>query len=110
MREKNFNSEKPDRGLRREAGTVEEAAAEPVEQPVEEAPKKESKVGIVSNCEKLNLRRSPLKDSDGANIITELLPGVAVVIDEDESTANFYKVITEDGLEGYCMRQFIEVK
>ena len=41
MREKNFNSEKPDRGLRREAGTVEEAAAEPVEQPVEEAPKKE---------------------------------------------------------------------
>ena len=110
MREKNFNSEKPDRGLRREAGTVEEAAAEPVVQPVEESPKKESKVGIVVNCEKLNLRRSPLKDSDGANVITELLPGVAVVINEDESTPNFYKVITEDGLEGYCMRQFIEVK
>ena len=110
MREKNFNSEKPDRGLRREAGTVEEAAAEPADQPVEESPNKESKVGIVANSEKLNLRRSPLKDSDGANIITELLPGVAVVIDENESTPNFYKVITEDGLEGYCMRQFIEVK
>ena len=110
MREKNFNNEKPERGLRSEAGIVEEAAAEPVDQPVEESPKKESKVGIVVNCEKLNLRRSPLKDSDGANIITELLPGVAVVIDEDESTPNFYKVITEDGLEGYCMRQFIEVK
>ena len=109
MREKNFNNEKPDRGLRATASIIEEAAAEPVEQPVEEAPKKESKVGIVANCEKLNLRRSPLKDSDGANIITELLPGVAVVIDEDESTPNFYKVITEDGLEGYCMRQFIEV-
>ena len=109
MREKNFNSEKPDRGLRREACTVEEAAAEPVEQPVEEAPKKESKVGIVANCEKLNLRRSPLKDSDGANIITELLSGVAVVIDEDESTPNFYKVTTETGLEGYCMKQFIEL-
>ena len=110
MREKNFNNEKPDRGLRREAGIVEEAAAEPVDQPIEEAPKKETKVGIVANCEKLNLRRSPLKDPDGANVITELLPGVAVVIDEDESTPNFYKVITEDGLEGYCMRQFIEVK
>lgn len=110
MREKNFNNEKPDRGLRREVSTVEEAAAEPVDQPVEESPKKESKVGIVANCEKLNLRRSPLKDSDGANIITELLHGVAVVIDEDESTPIFYKVITEDGLEGYCMRQFIEVK
>ena len=110
MREKNLNNEKPDRDLRREAGIVEEAAAEPVDQTVEESPKKETKVGIVANCEKLNLRRSPLKDSDGANIITVLLPGVAVLIDEDESTSNFYKVTTEDGLEGYCMRQFIEVK
>ena len=110
MREKNFNNEKPDRGLRATASIVEEEASEPVDQPVEETPKKESKVGIVANCEKLNLRRSPLKDSDGANIITELLPGVVVVIDGDESTPNFYKVITEDGLEGYCMRQFIEIK
>ena len=109
MKEKYLNNEKPSRGLRREAGIIEEAAAEPVDQPVEEAPKKETKVGIVANCEKLNLRRSPLKDSDGANIITELLPGVAVVIDEDESRCNFYEVITEDGLEGYCMRQFIEL-
>ena len=110
MREKNFNNEKPDRYIRATASIIEEAAAEPVDQPVEESAKKESKVGIVANCEKLNLRRSPLKDSGGANIITELLPGVAVVIDEGESTPNFYKVITEDGLEGYCMRQFIEVK
>ena len=108
MREKNFNTEKPDRDLRREAGIVEEAA-EPLDQPVEETPKKETKVGIVANCEKLNLRRSPLKDSDGANIITELLSGVAVVIDEDESTPDFYKVTTETGLEGYCMRRFIEL-
>ena len=110
MREKNFNNEKPERGLRDAVSIVEEIVAESVDQPVEETPKKESKVGVVSNCEKLNLRRSPLKDSDGANIITELLTGVAVVIDEDESTSNFYKVITEDGLEGYCMRQFIEIK
>ena len=109
MKEKYLNNEKPSRGLRREAGIIEETAAEPLDQPVEEAPKKETKVGIVANCEKLNLRRSPLKDSDGANIITELLPGVAVVIDEDESTPNFYKVTTETGLEGYCMRQFIEL-
>ena len=109
MKDTYLNNEKPSRGLRGEVGIVEETAAEPVDQPVEEAPKKESKVGIVANCEKLNLRRSPLKDSDGANIITELLSGVAVVIDEDESTPNFYKVTTETGLEGYCMRQFIEL-
>ena len=109
MREKNFNNEKPERGLQREADIVEETAVESLNQPVEEAPKKESKVGTVHNCAKVNLRRSPYKDSDGKNIITELLTGVAVVIDEDESTPNFYKVITEDGLEGYCMRQFIEL-
>ena len=109
MKEKYLNNEKPDRGLRATASIIEEATAEPVDQPVEEAPKKESKVGIVANCEKLNLRRSPLKDSDGANIITELLSGVAVVIDEDESAPDFYKVITETGLEGYCMRQFIRL-
>ena len=110
MKDKYLNNEKPSRGLRATASIIEEAAAaEPVDQPVEEAPKKESKVGIVANCEKLNLRRSPLKDSNGANIITELLPGVAVVIDEDESTSDFYKVTTETGLEGYCMRQFIEL-
>lgn len=105
----NVKTEKLNRGLRATASIVEEAAVEPVDQPVEEAPKKETKVGIVANCEKLNLRRSPLKDSDGANIITELLSGVAVVIDEDESTPNFYKVTTETGLEGYCMKQFIEL-
>ena len=109
MREKNFNNEKSERGLQREVDIVEEAAVESLDQTLEETPKKESKVGIVANCEKLNLRRSPLKDSDGANIITELLSGVAVVIDEDESTPDFYKVTTETGLEGYCMRRFIEL-
>ena len=53
MREKNFNNEKPDRGLRATTSITEEAAAEPADQPVEELPKKESKVGIVANCEKL---------------------------------------------------------
>ena len=40
MREKNFNNEKPERGLRATASIVEEAAVEPVDQPVEKAPKK----------------------------------------------------------------------
>lgn len=106
MKDKYLNNEKPSKGLRREADIIEETAAEPVDQPVEEAPKKESKVGIVANCEKLNVRREA---SLGNNIITTLLAGAALVIDEDSSTDKFYKVITETGLEGYCMRQFIEL-
>ena len=42
MRDKNFNNEKPDRGLRATASIIEETAAEPVDQQVDETPKKES--------------------------------------------------------------------
>lgn len=110
MKEKYMNNERERRDLRREAEIIEEAAVEPVEeQPVEETPKKESKVGVVANCVKLNLRRSPLKDSDGKNIITELPIDTAVVIDDEKSTDEFYKVITEDGTEGYCMKEFFRL-
>ena len=106
MKDKYLNNEKPSRGLRGEVGIVEETAAEPVDQPVEEAPKKESKVGIVAHCLKVNLRSEAIT---GNNIITVLPAGTALVIDEDETTDKFYKVTTETGLEGYCMRQFIEL-
>lgn len=105
MKERTLSNEKPNRGLRREAGIIEEAA-EPVEQAVEETPKKESKVGVVTNCQKLNVRR---ESTLGNNIITTLLVGAVLVIDEDGSTDKFYKVITETGLEGYCMKQFVEL-
>ena len=115
MKEKYMNNEKENRGLRREAGIVEEAAAEPVEvesteEPTaEEAPKKESKVGTVHNCAKLNLRSTPVYEPKGKNIITSLILGTAVIIDDEKSTDEFYKVTTEDGLEGYCMKQFIRL-
>ena len=115
MKEKYMNNERESRGLRREAEIIEEAAAEPVEvetaeEPVvEEAPKKESKVGVVENCTKLNLRKEPVKDTDGKNIITELIAGTAVVIDDEKSTDEFFNVTTEDGTEGYCMKQFIRL-
>ena len=102
-------SQSTSRGLRSKTGIIDEAAEPVEERAVEKTPKKESKVGTVSNCVKLNLRKLPLVDSDGANIITELLAGAAVVIDEDESTPNFYKVTTEAGLEGYCMKRFIKL-
>ena len=109
MKEKYLNNEKPSRGLRREAGIVEEAAAEPVEQTIEETPKKESKVGTVHDCTKVNLRRTPIYEPNGSNVIAELVLGTAVVIDDEKSTDEFYKVTTEAGLEGYCMRQFIRL-
>ena len=113
MENKNYEN-KPNRGFRENVNPVDETA-DPVEPVVtEEMVETEESVktmmsGIVVNCEKLNLRKSPLKDSDGANVITTLLAGATVVVNESDSTPNFYKVTTENGLEGYCMKQFIKL-
>ena len=64
------------------------------------------KFGKVSNCKKLNIRKLPSRD---AEIISELIEGSEVMIDENESTALFYKICTEHGIEGFCMKQFIKV-
>ena len=64
------------------------------------------KFGKVSNCKKLNIRKLPSRDTE---IVSELIEGSEVMIDEKESTALFYKICTEHGIEGFCMKQFIKV-
>ena len=64
------------------------------------------KFGQVSDCKKLNVRKLPSRD---AEIVSELIEGSEVMIDEKESTALFYKICTEHGIEGYCMKDFIKV-
>ena len=64
------------------------------------------KFGKISNCKKLNVRKLPSRD---AGIVSELVEGSEVMIDEKESTALFYKICTEYGIEGFCMKQFIKV-
>ena len=64
------------------------------------------KFGKVSNCKKLNIRKLPSRD---AEIVSELIEGSEVMIDDNESTALFYKICTEHGIEGYCMKNFIKV-
>ena len=91
---------------------VEEAVEEKVEEPIEgqivipEVEPENQKFGKVSNCKKLNIRKLPSRD---AEIVSELIEGSEVMIDEKESTALFYKICTEHGIEGYCMKNFIKV-
>lgn len=63
--------------------------------------------GTVSNCEKLNMRKEPVVNIE--NIIRTIDAETQVVIDLDCSTEDFYKVICEDGVEGYCMKDYIEI-
>lgn len=63
-------------------------------------------LGTVSECVKLRLRREP---AVADNVIGELKFADAVYVDLTESTEDFYKVVTEAGAEGYCMKQFINI-
>ena len=64
-------------------------------------------LGAVSECAKLRLRREPIVADN--NVIEELKFADVVYVDLAESTDDFYKVITETGVEGYCMKPYINV-
>lgn len=90
--------------------SVEEVKDVVVEETVVEEPKaEESKTinGVVVDCPRLRVRAAANKK---AEVLCEINVGSQVVIDEKNSTDEFYKVCTEAGVEGYCMKQFIAVK
>lgn len=63
--------------------------------------------GVVIDCSKLRVRSEA---NSNADILCEIKLDTKVIIDEKNSTDEFYKVCTEAGVEGYCMKQFIAVK
>ena len=65
------------------------------------------KIGFVIDCVKLNVRSEPYIDSD----IVCVIPGsTEVEVDEENSTDDFYKICTYSGVEGFCMKKFIQLK
>lgn len=63
--------------------------------------------GCVTECTRLNVRANPEKDAD---VLGTIPADTKVMIDESESTDEFYKICSEVGLEGFCMKQFISVQ
>lgn len=61
--------------------------------------------GVVT-CALLNVREAPAGD---AEVVTTIHKGHKLMIDANASADDFYSVCTETGVEGYCMKQFIEV-
>ena len=64
----------------------------------------ETKVGKLANCELLNARKEPNKDSEVLFVIGK---EDKIVILEEEN--DFYKVLVNDK-EAYCMKNFIVVE
>lgn len=71
---------------------------------IEEVPKKV--MGAILNCAKLNVRKEPNANADVVFVADN---STEFVINEDESTEDWYKVCTDTGVEGFCMKKFFAV-
>ena len=58
--------------------------------------------GVV-NCSKLNIRRGPSIDTASLCIVEG-----GSKLDIEQYNEEWLKVLTEDGMSGYCMRKFID--
>lgn len=86
---------------------VEELITATVSESDPEPEQEKSIIGIVTDCLKLRVRKQP---NTAAEVLCEIDALSEVQIDEKESTEEFYKVCTEAGIEGFCMKKFIAVK
>ena len=63
-------------------------------------------IGKISGFKKLYVRKEASKDSEPVGIVTDKDD---LSIDVSHSTDDFYKVITSNGLEGYCVKEFVKI-
>lgn len=63
-------------------------------------------LGVILNCPKLNVRKEPNANSEVVYIADA---STEFVIDENNSTEDWYSVCTSTGVEGFCMKKFIAV-
>lgn len=62
--------------------------------------------GVVTDCAKLNVRKAP---DVTAPIICTIPRNAEVEVLFEESTDEFYKVLTASGVEGFCMAKYIAI-
>ena len=87
---------------------IEPVTEQPMEVVTEETPgETPAKIGVVTGCVKLNVRKKPDVKAD---VVCEIVCLSEVVVDEEASTSEFYKVYTVSGVDGFCMKKFITIK
>lgn len=73
---------------------------------VEDAKDDEITIGVVVNCSKLNVRRTANRL---AKVLTVIEKGTSVIIENAKPSNGFYKVKVND-IEGYCVKDYIEIR
>ena len=81
--------------------TLEEVIEETTEETVME------QFGFVSGCSKLNIRKAPNVNADIECVVNE---GSELKIDKSKSIEGWFNICTANGVEGYCMSKFVEIK
>lgn len=61
--------------------------------------------GVVVNCAKLNVREEPNTE---AEVVCVLDVTSEIEIDINASTNSWFKICTATGVEGYCMRKYVD--
>ena len=74
---------------------------------VEDKVEKKPLHGITTKTFLLNVRKEPNIDSE---IIYRLDYSSLVMIDEENSTDEWYKIRTLNNIEGYCMKEYVTLK
>lgn len=73
---------------------------------VEDVPA-ESLIGVVSDCKQLNVREKADINSAVVSVVSE---GTVLVVEPESSTEEWFKIYTETGVEGFCMKKFVTTK
>ena len=68
--------------------------------------KSEPTIGSVVDCNMLNVRKEPSIESE---VLCEISWSTELMVYEDESTDEFYKICTASGIECYCINKFISI-
>lgn len=64
-------------------------------------------IGAVTNCKILNVRKQPSKSSE---VLCTVRVSDEVTINTTKSNENWFHIKTKSNIEGFCMRNFINVK
>ena len=64
-------------------------------------------IGTVIGCVRLNVRKEPDENAD----VVDIVPVDAELnVDSNGGNEQFYFVRTPDGIDGYCMKKFVDIK
>lgn len=100
----NYSSKKPnDEPQNSIAGEATESVSSEVTESVEET----NPVGVVVGCEKLNVRKEPSINSE---VVFQFPCNMEVEIFVDKSTEDWFYVCNAAGIEGFCMKKYIDFR